>query len=415
MDVTITPTKLAGTVIPPPSKSQAHRALIAAALADGVCTISNVAFSQDLEATVSCLENLGAQFTREGAALTVQGMAANAMSPLRRMAPPRLDCGESGSTLRFLIPVALAVRGGGIFDRRGRLMERPLKPYFDLFEEKGIPSEQKDGMLTVTGLLTPGEYRLPGDVSSQFITGLLYALPLLDGDSEIVLTSPLESRGYVDMTLDVQKKFGIRAERTNDRRFLIPGNQVFQARDLTIEADWSQAGFWYAAKALGNRVEISGLDHRSVQGDRVLAVHARELSRPGDVDIDVSGCPDLVPPLAAMAAVRSGTARFTNAARLRIKESDRFAAIIQTLSALGAEVAEGVRGPDSFAVTGKPALAGGVKVDSFRDHRIAMMAAIAAARCVKPVAITGAECVAKSYPNFWEDYEKLGGKIHKSE
>ena len=412
MDVTIIPTKLKGTVTPPPSKSQAHRVLIAAALSDGKSVISNVAFSQDIEATMRCLEHLGAAFERDGDTVTVRGVGANAMSPLRRMASPQLDCGESGSTLRFLIPIALAVRGSGIFSGRGRLMERPLKPYFDLFEEKKINYEQKDGILTVNGLLTPGEYRLPGDVSSQFVTGLLYALPLLDGDSEIILTSPLESLGYVNMTLEVLEKFGVRVENQSYARFLVPGKQRFRARDMTVEADWSQAGFWYAAAFLGNPVETAGLDPRSTQDDWVIAAHFETLVQPGDVGIDVSDCPDLVPPLAVMAAVRSGVTRLSNAARLRIKESDRLASVTQVLNAMGADVTEG---PDSLTVRGKDSLAGGVKVDSFNDHRIAMMAAVAATRCEKTVTVTGAQCVAKSYPDFWEDYEALGGKIQKSE
>ena len=411
MNVTITPTRLEGTITPPPSKSQAHRVLIAAALADGVSRIDNVAFSQDIEATMRCLEQLGAAFERDGNTVTVRGLGANAMSPLRRLAPPRLDCGESGSTLRFLIPIALAVRGGGIFSGRGRLMERPQKPYFDLFDEKGVFYEQTNGVLTVQGLLPPGEYRLPGDVSSQFVTGLLYALPLPDGDSELVLTSPLESAGYAAMTLQALERFGVAVGHRNFRRFQIPGGQVYRPADAVIEADWSQAGFWYAANGLGSAVKVLGMDPESAQGDRVIAAHLETLSRPGDVDIDVSGCPDLAPPLAAMAAVRSGTTRLTNAARLRIKESDRLAAVTQVLSALGADAAEG---PDSLTIRGKDCLAGGIKVDSFNDHRIAMMAAVAATRCGKPVTVTGAECVAKSYPTFWDDYEMLGGKIKKS-
>lgn len=394
MTVTITPTKLKGTVTPPPSKSQAHRAIIAAALADGVSRIDNVAPSQDIEATQNCMAAL-----KNGTTAGHDGL-------------PMLDCGESGSTLRFLIPLALVLRGGGHFTGRGRLMERPQAPYFDIFREKGIFYEQIGGVLTVRGELPPGEYRLPGNVSSQFVTGLLYALPLLGGDSEIVITSPLESMGYVDMTLDVLEKFGVRVENQSCEHFLVPGNQRFRARDMTVEADWSQAGFWYAAAFLGNPVEAAGLEPGSTQGDRVIAAHYERLLRPGGVDIDVSGCPDLAPPLAAMAAVRPGVTRLTNAARLRVKESDRLAAVTRVLSALGADVTEG---PDSLAVRGRETLAGGVTVDSFNDHRIAMMAAIAATRCGKPVTITGAECVAKSYPTFWDDYEMLGGKIERSE
>ncbi len=415
MDITITPSELAGSVTPPPSKSQAHRVLIAAALADGESAVSNVAFSQDIEATLGCLEALGAGFSRDGSTVTVRGMGANSMSPLRRMAYPRLDCGESGSTLRFLIPIALAVRGGGVFTGRGRLMERPQKPYFDIFDVKGIFYEQKDGVLTISGMLTPGTYRLPGNVSSQFFTGLLFALPLLDGPSAIIPTSPLESEGYIQMTLQVMARFGVELPATMSLppHYHPQGNQTYRAADVAVEADWSQAGFWYAAGFLGNPVVIAGVDPYSVQGDRVIADQTLELSGPGDMALDVSNCPDLVPPLAAMAALRAGrTTRLTNAARLRIKESDRLASVTQVLNALGADVTEG---PDSLTIRGKEMLHGGVRVDSFNDHRVAMMAAVAATRCEKPVTVTGAQCVAKSYPNFWEEYERLGGKIQKRE
>ena len=408
MNVTVTPAKLKGTVIPPPSKSQAHRVLLAAALAGGVSRIDNVALSQDIEATLRCLRALGTGVEQEGNALIIHGLG----NSIRQIPPfPVLDCGESGSTLRFLIPAALVICGEGAFTGRGRLMERPLKPYFDLFDEKGIHYEQKDGRLTARGLLPPGEYSLPGNVSSQFITGLLYALPLLNGDSEIVLTSPLESRGYVDMTLDALGLFGVYPE-ARENGFFIPGNQRYRSQNFAIEADWSQAGFWYAAKLLGSTLDVGGMDPGSAQGDRVILDQYAELSKPGDVDLDVSDCPDLAPPLAAMAAARPGVTRLTNAARLRLKESDRLAAVTRVLGGLGAEVTEG---SDSLTIHGKESLAGGVKVDSFNDHRIAMMAAVAATRCDKPVTITGAECVAKSYPNFWEEYEALGGKIERSE
>ena len=411
MTITITPGKLSGSVTPPPSKSQAHRLLIAAALAHGESVISNVALSQDIEATLRCLEELGAEFTVDGSTITVRGMGANAMSPLRRMAYPRLDCGESGSTLRFLIPIALAVRGGGVFTGHGRLMERPLTPYFDLFDEKDIFYEYKDGALTVAGMLTPGTYQLPGNVSSQFFTGLLFALPLVDGPSAVIPTTPLESEGYIQMTLQVMAHFGVEfpVSMSLPPQYYPQGNQTYRAADFAVEADWAQAAFWYAAQALGNPVTVEGMAPGSVQGDRVITDLALQLSGPGAVELDISGCPDLAPPLAAMAALRAGkTTRLTNAARLRMKESDRLASVTAALSALGADVKEG---PDFLEIQGKEQLVGGVKVDSFNDHRIAMMAAIAAARCINPVTINGAECVAKSYPNFWEEYKRLGGSF----
>ena len=410
MTVTLTPKTLSGSVTPPPSKSQAHRVLIAAALAQGDSHIHNLAPSQDMIATRRCLEELGAGFEEKSDGLLVHGMGANAMSPLRRLALPHLDCGESGSTLRFLIPVALAVRGGGIFTGQGRLMERPLEPYFEIFKEKGIFYEQRGGALTVQGLLTPGQYRLAGNVSSQFFTGLLFALPLLDGPSAIIPTTDLESVDYIAMTCQAMELFGVRTVATLSLppQYHMEGNQTYTPADVTVEADWSQAGFWYAAKALGNAVTVEGLDPNSTQGDRVIADHFAILTKPGDVDIDVSGCPDLVPPLAAMAALRNGRTRIINAGRLRIKESDRLAAVTQVLTALGAHITEG---PDFLDIQGKETLAGGARVDSFNDHRIAMMTAIAATRCEKPVTLTGAESVKKSYPDFWQEYERVGGSL----
>ena len=386
MNLCITPGPLEGTVTPPPSKSQAHRAILAQLLAGGG-TVSNLAASQDIEATRRC-----------AAALKTEGDGL-----------PLLDCGESGSTLRFLIPIALALRGGGRFTGRGRLMERPQKPYFDIFDEKGISYEQKDGVLTLRGELEPGEYRLPGNVSSQFVTGLLYALPLMERESRIVLTSPLESRGYVDMTLEVLRDFGITVENQNYERFIVPGDQVFQARDFTIEADWSQAAFWMAAGSLGNPVRTTGLNDRSIQGDRIIEEHFASFAwgTGRTVEIDVSDCPDLVPPLAVMAAFHDGTTRLTNAARLRLKESDRLATVTKMLTALGGQVEEG---PDWLAIPGTRFLKGGT-VDGANDHRIVMAAAIAATRCTGPVTILGAEAVNKSYPTFWEEYKRLGGEF----
>ena len=389
MKAIITPSNLSGTIVPPPSKSQAHRLLIAAALADGEGRISNLADSQDILATKACIAAL--------------------KKPCDGL--PHLECGESGSTLRFFIPIALALRKGGIFTGKGRLMERPQKPYFDIFDRIGVEYSLEKGVLTVEGELVSGTYELPGDVSSQFITGLLYALPLLNGDSEICLTAKLESKGYVDMTLEVLEKYGIRIECVKNG-WKIPGGQTYVPIDAEVEADWSQAGFWYAAAGVGNEVEISGMNPTSTQGDMRIVPYYLKLSYPGDVELDVSQCPDLVPPLAAHAALRKGTTEIINAGRLRIKESDRLAAVTQVLTAMGAEMEEH---PEGLTIVGKDRLVGGVTVDSHNDHRIAMMAAMAATRCEKAVTVTGAQSVRKSYPNFWEDYEMLGGVIAREE
>ena len=409
MNVTITPNTLKGRVVIPPSKSQAHRYIIAAALAEGESVIKNVAYSQDIEATIRCMTELGAEFTRDGSILTVQGVGANAMSPMRKLAHPHLDCGESGSTLRFLIPVALALRGGAVFTGQGRLMERPLQPYFDLFDEKGISYELKDGVLTVSGLLTPGDYTLPGHVSSQFFTGLMFALPLLDGDSRIVITSPLESGSYVEMTREAMHKAGVKSDKG-----LLPGNQTYKPFTATVEADWSQAAFFYAAHGLFNEVSMGGLNPFSTQGDSQIVHFYQELCGSDEETAqDVSQCPDLFPPLAVMAALRDRcSTHIGGAARLRIKECDRINAVVEMLRKFGLAVEEFA---DGISLVGKSQLRGDVVIDSHNDHRIAMAAAIAATRATGPVTITGAECVAKSYPDFWEVYESLGGQIVREE
>jgi len=408
MEIRITPGPLAGSITPPPSKSLSHRVLTAAALAGGYSVLKDLARSQDIQATTACLSAMGAYFEKTAEGVRVHGLG-NSVPQHREPWLTCFDCGESGSTLRFLIPVALAVQGGGIFTGRGRLMERPQKPYFDIFDEKGIFYEQKDGALTVRGELTPGEYRLPGNVSSQFVTGLLYALSLLEGDSEIVLTSPLESKGYVDMTLSVLKDFGVTVENRNYERFTVPGGQTFRARDYAIEADWSQAAFWLAAGLLGNPVEVTGVNDQSIQGDRVIKEHFAAFAWGTEriVEINVSDSPDLLPPLAVMAAFHDGVTRLVNAARLRLKESDRLASVTKLLTDLGGQVEEG---PDSMTIHGQQYLNGGT-VDGANDHRVVMAAAIAATHCMNPVTILGAEAVDKSYPGFWEDYRKLGGEF----
>lgn len=440
MDLQIIPKKLSGTVTPPPSKSIAHRLLIAAALADGVSTVRGIAMSQDVEATLRCLTALGGRWKE-----TAPGVLEITGTGGRRAGEdlPRLDCGESGSTLRFFIPIALAVAGGGVFTGHGRLMERPQGPYFDLFREKGISYEQKDGVLTVRGHLEPGEYKLAGNVSSQFFTGLLFALPLLGGPSVIRSTTEVESRDYIAITRQVLETAGVETTCKDNFRTLEITGGTYHPIDETVEADWSQAAFWYTAQGLGNPLTIQGMNPKSIQGDRVMASFAEMLRgeplsggvtvpilgpasaapakpfqpplRPGwttpcvgSVSLPLTYCPDLAPPLAAWGALLNGTLYLKDAGRLRIKESDRLATITAALRALGADVTEE---PDRLIINGKPALPGGT-VDCANDHRIAMMAAIAATGCTGPVTLLGAECVKKSYPDFWDVYQSLGGDIH---
>lgn len=450
MNLTITPAKLRGAITPPPSKSQAHRLIICAALAAGESVVENIALSQDVEATLRCMEGLGARWTLDGSTLRIAGIGGSTPPCSGRGELPRFDCGESGSTLRFLIPIALAAVGGGVFTGQGRLMERPQQPYFDLFTEKAIFYEQRDGALTVRGTLKPGTYRLPGNVSSQFFTGLLLALPLLSGSSRIVSTTKLESVGYVNMTCRAMENFGVTTaskrrvglRRTPHGAWEIPGGQAYQPRTVSVEADWSQAAFWYAAQALGCDVEATGMNVDSLQLDKRIVdyrdmIQGKPLTggvtvpiwkvvededpppvqrqgpagdTPHATCIDVSHCPDLVPPLAAMGACMNGTLYINKAGRLRLKESDRLAAVTAALTAMGAKVIEE---PDRLIIQGQDSLRGGCTVDCCNDHRIAMMAAVAATRCREPVTLLGAECVKKSYPNFWEDYKRLGGIIHE--
>ena len=404
MDVCIRPRRLSGVVTPPPSKSLAHRLVIAASLAAGTSTIRRLDFSADVEATLRCMRALGARWEATEDGLRISGIGG-IRQPFGDL--PQFDCGESGSTLRFLIPISMTAGQGGVFTGHGRLMERPQQPYLDLFAEKGIAWAQGEGVLTVRGDLTPGEYRLRGDVSSQFFTGLLFALPLLEGPSAVISTTKLESASYVSMTMGVLERAGIRVRWSPGLNGFGIEPGIYAPFEETVEADWSQAAFWYAALALGSNIRLKGLNAHSAQGDAAVTSLYRKLVQAGDLTIDVSGCPDLLPPLAVMAAVRKGTTRFVNAARLRLKESDRLATVCRMLKALGGACAEEA---DSLTVYGVPGLPGGV-VDGANDHRIVMSAAVAATRCQEPVVIRGAEAVKKSYPGFWRDYEGLGGEV----
>ena len=385
MDIQLTPALLSGSVTVPPSKSQSHRLLIGAALAGEGCYIRNLAQSEDLDATWRCLSAL--------------------FSPVDS---PLLDCGESGSTLRFLLPLSLVLRGGARFTGHGRLLERPLGPYESIFQEQGVDFRRLDGKIEVTGNLAPGLYTLPGNVSSQFVTGLLLALPLLWGNSEIRLTTPLESESYVEMTLSVLRRFRVEVRWLPDHSGLfIPGNQHYTPAQAAAEGDWSQAAFWYAANFLDSALQIDGLDFGSAQGDRQVISFSNQLAQNGDTELVLSDCPDLVPPLAVMAAVRSGTACFSGIGRLRLKESDRIESTAAMVRALGGQV-ETL--PDALIFHGVPVLSGGT-VDGAGDHRIVMAAAIAATGCTGPVTITGAQAVNKSYPTFFEEYQRLGGML----
>ena len=399
MNVIVTPGKLTGAVRVPASKSAAHRLLICAALADGPTRIAINATNRDIEATAACLRALGAEIERQGDALAV--------SPITRVPDNTvLDCGESGSTLRFLLPVAAALGTRATFTGHGRLPQRPNAPLVDALRAHGAAIDRDLLPMAVSGPLTGGRWTLPGNVSSQYVTGLLFALPLLDGDSEIALTTPLASAAYVDMTLQALRQFGIAVEPTEDG-WRVPGNQRHRTPgEAEVEGDWSAAAFWLAANALGAGVDVQGLNPDSVQGDRTVAdLLGREA-------IDATHVPDLVPALAVAAAKLSKQTVITGAARLRLKESDRLASVAGMLKALGHGVT--VTGDGLIIDGGEPMPCDEPvrTVDGANDHRIVMAAAVAAAYSDRPVRVTDAQAVEKSYPGFFRDFEALGGKAH---
>ncbi len=401
---TIIPSKLSGRLTVPPSKSAAHRLLICAALAKDKSVIKNVALSQDISATISAMRALGSIILPSD-----NGFVCSCGEYTKKDEPTLIDCSESGSTLRFLIPIALAFGGNFRFTGRGRLLSRPLNAYYKICDEKGIKYEKRENEIFFSGKLTSGEYSLAGNVSSQYISGLLFALPLISGDSTIKITTTLESAGYIDMTLSALADFGIKIENRNYQEFFVPGGQSYKASDCTVEGDYSQAAFYLVANALGSDVSLDGLDDLSVQGDKEIINIIKNMGNPlSAIDIDVSQIPDLVPILAVLASQANGTTRLYNAARLRIKESDRLATTTQELKKLGADITELA---DELIICGKTQLTGGI-CDAHNDHRIAMALAIAATVTQGEVTIIGSDCVKKSYANFWQDYSALGGKIY---
>ena len=406
MQKTVSPASLCGTLDVIPSKSASHRAVMMAALCKEDTRLAPLQRSRDIEATLAC------------AAALVLGQH-DAPQGLRT-----LDCGESGSTLRFFIPLALDGRGPVRFVGHGRLMQRPLSVYEQLFIPRGVRWALSGDALTVEGQLQSGEYALRGDVSSQFITGLLLALPLLSGDSVIRITTALESRGYVELTRRIQAAFGVTSRWADGHTLLVPGGQTpVSPGSFAIEGDWSHAAFYLVAGALGKAgpLTLRRLCIDSTQGDRAIVPILRgmgarieETSQGLTVypsvlhgaQVDVTQVPDLVPVLAVAMAGAQGESRITGAARLRIKESDRLSAIADALCACGAEVREL---PDGLVICGGPPLHGAA-VDGRNDHRIVMAMAVAAALCDGEITISDAEAVAKSAPAFWQEYASLGGQ-----
>ena len=415
MNVSFKPFVPSGTVKAPPSKSDVHRAIICAALSGGKCTISPVALSEDIKATIRCVESLGAVTNIDKEVLTVDG------SRMFENKEAQLDCSESGSTLRFMIPVAAAGGVTATFTGKGRLPERPIGIYAEALPKAGVEFSCDSGLpLTISGQLKGGVFKIPGDVSSQFISGLLFALPLLKRDSDIVLTSPIQSVGYINMTIRTMEQFGIEVDAT-DTGWHVRGQQHYIPSDYTTDGDWSQAAFFLVAGAVSGDVEVLNANIDSAQGDRRIAALLREFgaeviqeadsvtvkkSGMKAIEINASQIPDLVPALAVCAAFAEGTTKITNAERLRIKESDRLKSTAALINSLGGEAVEL---PDGLEITGTKSLIGGT-AKGFNDHRIVMSAAVCAAGAQNPIICTDALSVNKSYPQFFEDYNSVGGK-----
>ncbi len=419
MKITIQPTKLKGTLQVVSSKSLSHRYIIAASLAQGTSIIKNVLDSEDITATKNALMSFGATFN--DAEVTGHDWI---------LKNKEIQCNESGSTLRFMIPLALLQNEKVIFKGEGRLPQRTLDVYFDIFDQKLIHYKklENDNLpLEVQGPLKAGYYFLRGDVSSQFLSGLLFALPLLKKDSVIELLTPMESKGYIDLTLDVLTIFGIHVLQA-DQYFYIKGGQNYQPQTVTVEADYSQAAFWMVAGLIGKTIELSHLSPVSKQGDFKIVDLIKEMNgsieynnldrkykvKPSEtygITIDLSQIPDLGPILMILAAVSTRETTFINASRLRIKESDRLDAMYQTLIKFGVDVR---LEDDQMIIKGQKQLRGNQTFDSFNDHRIVMAIAIAAIRADGPVTIKNADVVKKSYPEFFKIYQSLGGDIHES-
>lgn len=424
-DLKIYPSKLKGEVKIPPSKSMAHRAIICAALSDGLCIIENIDYSDDIIATIDAMNSLGAKIVKHKDYIEVIGAYGSDEKPQETRI---IDCNESGSTLRFLVPISLLFKGSSKFIGRGNLGKRPLTTYYNIFERQGIEySYEEDNLnLVINGELKPGTFEVEGNVSSQFITGLLFTLPLLKEDSKIIITTEMESKGYIDLTLRAMSDFGVEIINNNYREFIIKGNQKYNARNYRVEGDYSQAAFFLCADSLGNDVLCKDLDLNSLQGDKEVIdilermnviFNANDIGVKGTTNgelastvIDGSQCPDIIPVLTSVAALTKGTTEIINAGRLRIKECDRLAAVTSELNKLGAKIIEK---EDGLVVTGVEKLQGGVEVWSHKDHRIAMTLAIASTRCEEPIVIKDYECIAKSYPKFFEDFKALGGNVHE--
>ena len=419
-DYKVYPKKLKGEVKIPPSKSMAHRAVICAALSDGTCKVSNIDFSDDIIATVEAMKSLGAVIEKKDDYLEVIGIKSPQNKLNNSTNDERIiDCNESGSTLRFLFPLSIVKENKILFKGKGKLFKRPLSPYFENFDKYQIKcSSINENKILLDGELKSGVYEIDGNISSQFITGLLFSLPLLNGNSKIIIKGKLESSSYIDITLDCLNKFGINIINNSYKEFIIEGNQTYKSGNYQVEADYSQVAFFLVANSIGSNIKINGLNVNSLQGDKKIIDFISEIdnwTKNEKLILDGSETPDIIPILSLKACISKKEIEIVNIARLRIKESDRLSATVQELSKLGFDLIEK---EDSILINSRKNFNeisnnSPISLSSHSDHRIAMTVAIASTCYEGEIILDNLDCVKKSYPNFWEVFLSLGGKIYE--
>lgn len=418
MRVKITPSQIAGTLSIPASKSMAHRAIICASLAQGTSKVTNVTFSKDIEATIACMEALGAKIEVEGNTCIVTGCDVKKVNH-----PLSIDCNESGSTLRFLVPICALSQEKVSLQGHGRLLQRPMDVYKDIFAQQGLSFKQGE-TLQIQGPIHSQNFVIRGDISSQFITGLMFALPLLDKDSTLEILPPFESKSYVNLTLQMLEAFGIQIIEEDALHYTIPGKQTYQAKDVRVEGDYSQLAFFSVLASLQNSLCLKNMDMHSRQGDRVIldflkkagsqihqdqetiTISSRTLS---SQTMDIADCPDLGPILCVLASFTPGCTKLIHAQRLRMKESDRIAAMEAELKKWDVNVTSTF---DTITIQGKPEYTKeNVMIDGHNDHRIVMAMTVFGLCASQPCIIEDAQAISKSYPNFFKDVQKIGGKV----
>lgn len=408
--------RLTGEVTPPPSKSILHRYIIASSLAKGISKIENISYSDDIIATIEAMEKLGAKIEKKDNYLLIDGSKTFDKKYLNNNA--EIDCNESGSTLRFLFPLSIVKKNKISFKGKGKLFKRPLNPYFENFDKYKIKySYINENEILLDGELKSGKYEIDGNISSQFITGLLFSLPLLNENSKIIIKGKLESSSYIDITLDCLNKFGINIIKNSYKEFIIKGNQNYKSGDYEVEADYSQVAFFLVANSIGSNIKINGLNTNSLQGDKKIIDFISQIdnwNKEEKLILDGSETPDIIPILSLKACTSKKEIEIVNIARLRIKESDRLKATVKELSKLGFDLLEK---EDSILINSRKDFNkinnSLVYLSSHSDHRIAMTIAIALTCYNGEIILDNLDCVKKSYPNFWEVFLLLGGKIYE--